>query len=243
MVPCMRVVLLRYTSEPEEAVVAAARMCYSSEDLNGLLCSVEGIDHRKFLEKILSLGHFSILEHASFTFGIEGISRAASHQLVRHRLASYAQKSQRYVKENRLFDYIIPPSIAGQPSLRQAFERLMGEVFQLYSRYLSEGIPAEDARYVLPNASETKMIVTMNARELHHFFRLRCCYRAQWEIRQLAGLMLGEVKKVAPILFHKAGPPCLSQSCPEGKMSCGRQNEVRKQFRDEESEEDVPEIR
>jgi thymidylate synthase (FAD) len=235
----MRVALLRYTSEPEEAVVTAARMCYSSEDLAGLLHSVQKIDHRKFLEEILSVGHLSILEHAHFTFGVEGISRAASHQLVRHRLASYAQKSQRYVKENRLFDYIIPPSIAEQPSLRQAFERLMGEVFRLYSRYLSEGIPSEDARYVLPNASETKIIVTMNARELHHFFRLRCCYRAQWEIRQLAVRMLEEVKKVAPILFRKAGPPCLTQSCPEGKMSCGRQNEVRRQFRDGESEGDV----
>ena len=235
----MQVVLLRYTRDPEETVVTAARMCYSSEDLSGLLKKVHKSDKKKFLEKILSCRHFSVLEHAGFTFGVEGVSRAASHQLVRHRLASYAQKSQRYVKENRLFDYIIPPNIVSRISLHKEYEELMQKIFQLYSRYLSEGISAEDARYILPNATETKLMVTMNARELYHFFRLRCCYRAQWEIRNLALQMLAEVKKVAPLLFREAGPACLTGNCPEREMSCGRQGEIRKRFGVEESLENV----
>jgi len=235
----MQVVLLRYTQEPEEAIVAAARMCYSSEDVIGLFKTVQKSDRRKFLKKILSCGHFSVLEHAVFTFGVEGISRAASHQLVRHRLASYAQKSQRYVKENRLFDYIVPSNILNRPLLRKEYEELMQKIFTLYSRFLSEGIAAEDARYILPNAAETKLIVTMNARELYHFFRLRCCYRAQWEIRNLAIQMLEKVKKVAPVLFKDAGPPCLTGNCPEGEMSCGRQREIRKRFGAEENVENV----
>ena len=235
----MQVILLRYTQEPEEAIVAAARMCYSSEDVIGLLKTVQKSDRRKFLKKILSCGHLSVLEHAAFTFGVEGISRAASHQLVRHRLASYAQKSQRYVKENHAFDYIVPPNIINQPSICKEYEELMRKIFSLYSRCLSEGVPAEDARYILPNATETKLIVTMNARELYHFFRLRCCYRAQWEIRNLAIDMLEKVKKVAPVLFGEAGPPCVTGNCPEGEMSCGRQREIRKRFGAEENVENV----
>ena len=231
----MQVVLLRYTQEPEEAIVAAARMCYSSEDVIGLLKTVHKSDRRKFLKNILSCGHFSVLEHAGFTFGIEGISRASSHQLVRHRLASFSQKSQRYVKENRLFDYIVPPDIFNRPSLHKEYEELMQKIFTLYNRFLSEDILAEDARYILPNATETKLIVTMNARELYHFFRLRCCYRAQWEIRNLAIQMLEKVKQVAPILFEEAGPACMTGNCSEGKMSCGRQREVRKRFGAEEN--------
>ena len=234
----MKVILLQFTKEPEELIITAARMCYSSENLEGLLETVHKMDQKEFLQKILSLGHVSVLEHASFTFGIEGISRAASHQLVRHRLASYAQKSQRYVREKKRLDYIIPQTIA-QSSLKGEYEQLMEKLFTIYRKYLEAGIPAEDARYILPNSAETKLVLTMNARELMHFFQLRCCNRSQWEIQNLAEGMLLEVKKVAPLVFQKAGPPCLAGDCPEGKMSCGRQAEARKRFRVEERSENV----
>ncbi|MFN3396698.1 MAG: FAD-dependent thymidylate synthase, partial [Thermodesulfovibrionales bacterium] len=189
----------------------------------------------------------SPIEHPSFTFAIEGISRACSHQLVRHRLASYSQQSQRYVSERSdtsgqrseikdTFDYVIPPSIKEDPQARGLFERFMVEAQKTYDllveRLAERGIKGEaanqDARFVLPNAAETKIIVTMNARELLHFFRQRCCYRAQWEIRAMARQMLFLVKEVAPTIFRKAGPPCVSARCPEGTMYCGKAKEIKK---------------
>lgn len=227
----MRVQLLSYTPDPEQVAAAAARLCYSSADIAQLMERSRD-DHAALLAKILDLGHFSVLEHASFSFGIEGISRACSHQLVRHRIASYSQQSQRYVAVAERFAAVIPPTIAVNPELAGRFERFLGDCHALYGELMAAGIPAEDARFVLPNAAETKLVMTMNARELRHFFALRCCRRAQWEIRALATAMLRVCKPVAPLLFADAGPGCLAGVCPEGKMTCGQAAAVRQEFKD-----------
>jgi thymidylate synthase (FAD) len=206
-------------------VALAARLCYSSAGIGELKEDVTRKDIRALVRKVLSMGHASTLEHVAFTFGVEGISRAASHQLVRHRIASYSQQSQRYVSAD--FGYVTPGTVAGVPALRRDYERHMTASSRLYGKLTKAGIPAEDARFVLPNATETKILVTMNARELHHFFSLRTCLRAQWEIREMALLMLAIARKEAPLLFESAGPGCVRGRCPEGKMSCGRAEEVR----------------
>jgi len=234
----LNVVLLRYTPEPEEVVAMAAKLCYSPSGVEELKEKIEAKDQAAFVEKLASIGHLSPIEHVSFSFGIEGISRACSHQLVRHRVASYSQQSQRYVKEEQ-FDYVIPPSIKQDPALAKEFEKCMAEAQENYTRVLRRldelGFKGEsgqqDARYLLPNAAETKIVVTMNARELLHFFRVRCCNRAQWEIREMAERMLALVKGVAPTIFAKSGPGCLYAACPEGKMTCGKIEEVRKKYR------------
>ncbi|OGW41872.1 MAG: FAD-dependent thymidylate synthase [Nitrospirae bacterium GWD2_57_9] len=233
----LNVVLLRYTPEPEEVVAMAAKLCYSPSGVDELKQKIEAKDQAAFVEKLAAIGHLSPIEHVSFSFGIEGISRACSHQLVRHRVASYSQQSQRYVKEEQ-FDYIIPPSIKQDPALVREFERCMDEAQANYTKVLKRleelGFKGEagqqDARYLLPNAAETKIVVTMNARELLHFFRVRCCNRAQWEIRIMAEKMLEHVKKAAPTIFAKSGPGCLYAACPEGKMACGKIEEVRKKY-------------
>ncbi len=226
-----RVSLLQYTPDPERTVALAARLCYSDTGIEGLKERLTEASARKLLKKIIKLGHFSVLEHASFTFGIEGISRATSHQLVRHRIASYSQQSQRYVAFRERLEYITPPTIGSDSELRERFDRMVAELFETYRWLLERGIPQEDARYILPNAAETKIIVTMNARELLHFFSLRCCERAQWEIREMAKRMLSLVKKVAPTIFEKAGPGCVRGRCPEGEMTCGRPDEIREEFK------------
>ncbi len=228
----MNVTLLNFTPDPEKIVSIAAKLCYSDSAIGELEGRVKGISHEKFLSKILNLGHLSVLEHASFTLGIEGISRATSHQLVRHRLASYSQQSQRYVKSPQQAEYVIPPSVNGNPEDKKKFEEFVERCYALYEEMVSSGVPKEDARYVLPNAAATKIIVTMNARELLHFFELRCCERAQWEIREMATQMLKLLKGVAPIIFKEAGPGCVSGSCPEGDMTCGKPKEVRKKFKE-----------
>lgn len=233
----LNVVLLRHTPGPEEVVAMAAKLCYSPAGVEELKQKIEAADQAAFVERLASVGHLSPIEHVTFTFGIEGISRACSHQLVRHRLASYSQQSQRYVKEDA-FDYIIPPSIRQDADASREFEAFMAEAQQRYTaiikRLEAKGIKGEaanqDARYVLPNAAETKIVVTMNARELLHFFRVRCCNRAQWEIRAMAERMLSLVKDVAPTIFKKAGPGCLYAPCPEGKMTCGKVEEVRNKY-------------
>jgi len=222
----MNVELLIHTPEPEQVVAAAARLCYSNASI-GELMEKSRRDRQEFLAKIMSLGHHSVLEHVSFTFGVEGISRACSHQLVRHRLASYSQQSQRYVSHKTRFSAVTPASIAAKPELNRRYQQLLDEIHQFYGEMLDAEIPAEDARFLLPNAAMTKIVVTMNGRELRHFFALRCCRRAQWEIQELAKRMLKLVKPVAPTLFAKAGPGCLSGPCPEGKMTCGQAAEVR----------------
>jgi len=231
----LKVRLLRYSPEPQEVVALAAKLCYSPAGIEELGEGISRTDRDKFLKKLMDMGHLSPVEHVSFTFGIEGVSRSLLAQITRHRIASFSVKSQRYVA-HEMFDYIIPPRIKELgPEYVREFERQMAEIQKWYDfwreRLGGKGEAAnEDARFVLPNAAETKMVVTMNARELLHFFSVRCCMRAQWEIRELATEMLRLVKRVAPILFDGAGPPCLSGPCPEGKMSCGRQQEVRKKF-------------
>lgn len=225
----MHVQLLSHTPIPEQVVAAAARLCYSESSIEQLLGQAPA-QIAKMLQKILELGHFSVLEHASFTFGIEGISRACSHQLVRHRIASFSQQSQRYVSHEQQFDAIVPESIREQPALLERFEKHMQVSHELYSDLMAAGVPAEDARFVLPNAASTKLVMTMNARELHHFFALRCCRRAQWEIQALAKQMLQLAREASSLLFAEAGPGCLKRPCPEGAMTCGEIKAVREEY-------------
>ena len=233
----LNVVLLQHTPEPEAVVAMAAKLCYSPSGIEELKEKLGTKDQTAFVEKLAAIGHLSPIEHVSFTFGIEGISRACSHQLVRHRVASYSQQSQRYVKAEQ-FDYVIPPSIKQDPALVREFEKCMAEAQKNYTNVLRrlgelgyEGEAGQqDARYLLPNAAETKIVVTMNGRELLHFFRVRCCNRAQWEIRDMAERMLQLLKQAAPTIFAKSGPGCLHAPCPEGKMTCGKIEEVRKKY-------------
>jgi len=217
----MYVKLINYTKNPEKTVAKSARLCYSSKTIEEIDKSIDQESEQRLIEKILRLGHYSVLEHVSFTFGIENISRVTSHQLVRHRIASYSQKSQRYVKVGNNQEYIIPDKIKKDAEILQKFKKLLLENHLLYKMMIDKGIPAEDARYILPQAVGTSIIFTANARELIHFFRLRCCNRAQWEIREVAIKMLKLVKEVAPVIFKNAGPPCLIGPCPEGEMTCG----------------------
>jgi thymidylate synthase (FAD) len=217
----MYVQLLAWTDEPERLIAAAARLCYSAASAAELARRMSAGQIDSFIERLTSMGHYSPLEHVSFTFAVEGVSRALSHQLVRHRIASYSQKSQRYVSEDN-FAYIIPPSIAGDSAACALFKEQMEAVREAYRR-LCAAVSREDARYILPNACETKLVVTMNVRSLLHFFEVRGCRRAQWEIRRLAEMMLAEVRNVAPRLFSRAGPPCETKGiCPEGEFICGR---------------------
>ena len=217
----MRVTLLSYTQNAERLCAAAAHSCYSERGASELM---EETDERRIEKRLmapLGSGHHSVIEHASYTFSVEGVSRALTHQLVRHRLASYSQQSQRYVGMERA-DYVMPDSIAGDEEAARRYRELMERIWEEY-RFLSERVPKEDARYVLPNACTTNITVTMNARELWHFFELRCCNRAQWELRVAADEMLRQARDVSPTIFSRAGPPCVSRGrCPEGKMSCGR---------------------
>ena len=225
----MLVRLLTFTPDPEQVVAAAARLCYSDASIAELLGQApEQADG--LLSKIMKLGHFSVLEHVSFTFGIEDISRSCSHQLVRHRIASFSQQSQRYVSHERSFAVITPATIREHQELLARFDTHMQDTHELYSDLLNAGVPAEDARFVLPNAAATKLVMTMNARELHHFFALRCCRRSQWEIQAMAREMLRLVRQAAPRLFTAAGPGCLTAPCPEGPMSCGATGEVREEY-------------
>lgn len=218
----MQVKLVRYTPDPERTVAMSARLCYSPIGAAQLEEKISDEQAAKLVRKLVSMGHFSTLEHVTFTFAIEGVSRVLTHQLVRHRIASYSQQSQRYVKEHD-FETIMPPTIAKNPEAQEKFAKLMVEIQDLYNEFTEMGIPAEDARYILPNAAETKIVCTFNARSLLNFFSLRCCTRAQWEIRAMANMMLAECKKVAPVIFENAGPTCISQGvCHEGEMSCGR---------------------
>ena len=223
----MKVVLVRHTLNPEEVVALGARLCYSKARVDDLLTRVEAKDQTDFVHKIMGMGHDSVLEHASFTFGIEGVSRTLLAQITRHRLASFSVQSQRYVSYENGFGYIVPPRIEelGAEDVAE-FERQMDTMHRWYTEWkqkLGTGEGGnEDARFVLPGACETRMMVTMNVRELRHFFSLRCCTRAQWEIRHLARQMLALCQDVAPALFADAGPGCVRGNCPEGEKSCGK---------------------
>ena len=211
--------LLYHTENPARAVATAARLCYSKVGASDLMEKMSDEQAQKVLSVILAGGHNSTLEHASYTFAIEGVSRACTHQLVRHRMASYNQQSQRYVKAGEDLPIIKPETVKDNAS--EVFDEAVEACKVAYQKMVDAGIPAEDARYILPNAAETKIVVTMNIRELLHFFSLRCCNRAQWEIRDVAWKMYELVKPTAPFIFKDAGPECVRGKCPEGKMTCG----------------------
>jgi len=217
---CLKVTLLNYTKNPDKICAAAAQSCYSEKGASELFEGTTDERAKKMIKKVVGMGHLSVVEHAHFTFSVEGVSRSLTHQLVRHRVASYSQQSQRYVSMDKA-EYVVPPSIAADPASKKAFRQVMDDTWKTY-RELAKKVPKEDARYVLPNACHTNITVTMNARELWHFFQLRCCRRAQWEIRMMAWKMLKEAKKVAPILFENAGPGCFRGPCPEGEYACGK---------------------
>ena len=250
----MTVELIAHTPEPEKIVAAAAKLCYSqvgaAEVLNGLTPEKTS----EFVKMLASLGHESPTEHVSFTFAIDGVSRSLLAQITRHRIASYSVQSQRYVRlEN--FEYILPPEIEADPVAKEQYEIMMKQQADGYTKlagilkenrknaFLAEGddektatrksekMAIEDARFVLPNACDTKMIVTMNARSLNNFFHHRCCTRAQWEIRALADEMLKLVYNVSPSLFVKSGPSCIAGVCPEGRMTCGKTEEMRSKYK------------
>ena len=249
----LKVKLISHTPDPERLIAAAAKLCYSESDAASIFEDLTPEAVERFLQRLTDMGHASPVEHANFTFSVEGVSRSLTHQLVRHRHASYSQKSQRYVTEGH-FDYIVPPEIKKIPEAEQEYIRAMENAQESYdkiadlviAKHTRENIESgmsekkaasaaekqgiEDARYVLPNACETKIVVTMNVRELLHFFNVRCCNRAQWEIRELATEMLRQCIEVAPILFKNAGPNCVSGPCPEGAMSCGKSEEARNKW-------------
>ena len=228
----LKVILLRATPDPDEIVALGARLCYAQADIDSLRERVETTDQETYVSRVMERGHLSVTEHASFTFAVEGVSRALLAQLTRHRIASFSVQSQRYVSMADGFDYVIPPSIAalGEDAV-QEFAQQMDSLHAWYCGWQEKlggkGEAAnQDARFVLPNAAATRLLVTMNARELMNFVELRCCNRAQWEIREMAWQMLAECRKAAPALFPKAGPLCLKGACPEGKNSCGRAHEI-----------------
>lgn len=250
----MKVELIAYTPDADKIVAAAAKLCYAKSDINTLMDKLTSDKVESFLDMLSEIGHESPVEHASFTFGIEGVSRALLAQITRHRIASFSVQSQRYVDKSG-FEYITPPEIADIPEALEEFNRAMEEDAKHYAslkailvkarkqRYIDEGkseaeaqkmaekAANEDARFVLPNACDTRMIVTMNVRSLRNFFKLRCCARAQWEIREVAIEMLRLCKSVAPILFANAGPSCVNGKCSEGAMSCGKAKEMREFYK------------
>ncbi|MBN1677174.1 MAG: FAD-dependent thymidylate synthase [Candidatus Thermoplasmatota archaeon] len=216
----MKVVLLNYTKNPDQICAAAAQSCYSEKGASELFERTTAVKAEKMIKKVVEMGHLSVVEHAHFTFSVEGVSRALTHQLVRHRIASYSQQSQRYVGMDEA-EYVLPPSVQADHEAKKLYKKAMDDAWKTY-RALAAKVDKEDARYVLPNACHTNITITMNARELWHFFSLRCCRRAQWEIRMMAWKMLAEAKKVAPILFENAGPGCFRGPCPEGEYTCGK---------------------
>lgn len=234
----LKVKLLANTPEPEAIVSMGARLCYSDDGIDQL---EEAGAKTGLIRHLMDMGHLSPIEHASFTFGIEGVSRALLAQITRHRLASFSVQSQRYVcqgKGGNEFAYILPPAIAalGEEAVLE-YKAQMAEMQGWYEKWIERlggggESSNEDARFVLPNACETKMVLTMNARELMHFFSIRCCNRAQWEIRALAWEMLGICRKEAPALFGNAGPSCVRGACTEGKMTCGKADEVRRRHKE-----------
>jgi len=250
----LHVELLAYTPDADKLVAAAAKLCYAKSDIGTLMDKQTPDIVEKFLNTLSELGHESPIEHASFTFGIEGVSRTVLAQITRHRIASFSVQSQRYVDKSN-FEYIIPPDIAAIPEALEEFMSAMEEDKRHYeslhnilaekykqiniangmnekdAAFAADKKANEDARFVLPNACDTRIIMTMNARSLMNFFRQRCCNRAQWEIRALAIEILKLVREVSPLLFAKAGPSCLYGKCGEGSYSCGKINEVRAALR------------
>lgn len=250
----LKVKLLNYTRDGELLVASAAKLCYSNSDIEEIMHSQGEEQVRGFIDKLMDIGHESPIEHISYTFGVEGVSRALTHQLVRHRIASYSQQSQRYVRLDQ-FDYVVPPAIEefadakvkyveAMEAAQKSYDHIVEILYAEHTRELlksgrgeeeakrmAEKKSIEDARYVFPNACSSKIIVTMNARSLLNFFEHRCCLRAQWEIRAMAMEMLRLVKGVAPTIFKGAGPACIKGPCPEGSMTCGQIVDVRNEFK------------
>ena len=250
-----KVILLAHTPNPEHTVASAARLCYSSSNITDLMDSISDEKAASFVQMLSEIGHESPVEHASFTFGIEGVSRSLLAQITRHRMASFSVKSQRYVREGS-FEYVTPPEIAADSEAKKIYDEIMAEDQAKYDRlteilkekhiktFLAEGKDEktanrmaekkaiEDARFVLPNSCSTQMVLTMNTRSLLNFFRHRCCNRAQWEIQDVANQMLALVSQVAPNLFKKAGPACVRGGCSEGKMTCGKAAQVREYYKE-----------
>lgn len=246
----IKVTLISHTPEPEKLIAACAKMCYSASNCDEILDGLTDEKTHNFIGMLSEIGHESPVEHASFTFAIEGVSRSLLAQITRHRIASFSVQSQRYVSEKN-FEYVVPPQIEKNAQAKELYMNAMQRNQEdynkisdmLYISHLEAQIEAgksenqakidarklanEDARFVLPNACTTKIMMTMNVRSLYNFFRLRCCNRAQWEIREAAQQMLFLCKAVAPTLFSKAGPACVGGACSEGKMSCGKASEVR----------------
>lgn len=231
----LKVELIRHTLAPQELISLGAKLCYSKATITDLKSRVEASDQSAFIERLLGMGHESVFEHACFTFGVEGVSRVLLAQLTRHRMASFSVQSQRYVSYEKGFGYILPPQIeALGPDAAAEFQRQMDQIQNWYLEWQrklgAEGESSnEDARFVLPNACETRLLMTMNVRELRHFFSLRMCSRAQWEIREMASQMHRICLETAPALFADAGPACLRGRCSEGEKSCGRMLEIRKE--------------
>ena len=229
----LKVVLIRHTPSPEETISLAAKLCYSKSTIEDLQEKISRKDQSDFIEKLMKMGHESVLEHASFTFGIEGVSRVLLAQLTRHRIASFSVQSQRYVSYENGFGYIIPESIEALGDDAVSRFKAQMETAEGWYRDWQKALGQqgeksnEDARFVLPNACETRIIVTMNARELLHFFSLRMCSRAQWEIRNMAEQMFVLCLETAPSIFRNAGPGCLRGACPEGEKSCGKAGMIR----------------
>ena len=250
----MKVALIAHTIMPEKLVASSAKLCYSAASIDTVMDGLTEEKTAAFVDMLSEIGHESPIEHASFTFGIEGVSRALLAQITRHRMASYSVQSQRYVSAKQ-FEYVLPPEIESIPEAAEEYRRAMEEDQAHYDsltailkeKHLASNLAAgmgdkeaaraaekqaiEDARFVLPNACTTKIMMTMNARSLHNFFKHRCCNRAQWEIRQLAEEMYKLCVEVAPHLFKHAGPPCAYGPCPEGKMSCGKAAKMRAHYR------------
>ncbi len=250
----MKVTLLAYTPNPEKTIACAAKLCYSPATIDTVYDGLTDEKAADFVDMLSSIGHQSPIEHVSFTFGIEGVSRSFLAEVTRHRIASFSVQSQRYVAENN-FEFVVPPEIEAVPEAKAEYLKAMEEDCEHYNKLadmlqkkhyetmLSEGMDEktarqksqkkaiEDARFVLPNACCTKMIATFNARSLQNFFNLRCCNRAQWEIHAVADEMLRLVREVAPTLFSKAGPSCMKGKCPEGKMTCGKMAQVVEKYK------------
>ncbi|MDR1245245.1 MAG: FAD-dependent thymidylate synthase [Endomicrobium sp.] len=219
----MNVKLLKSTKDAEKICAVAARLCYSAAKIDDIdeNFTTDKDKVKDLLSKVISSGHHSVLEHASFTFGVEGVSRALLAQLTRHRIASFSVQSQRYVKFKSGIDFVFPNTIKKDEKLLEKYNNFLKSTESLYKEFLDAGIPAEDARYILPNAATTQIIITMNARELRHFFSLRCCNRSQWEIKEMACRMLSLARKESPLLFKDAGPDCLREGCSE-TSTCGK---------------------
>ena len=223
----LRVQLVRHTGTPQDLVALGARLCYAGGTLDSLVEKISSNDQEAFVQKVMGMGHDSVLEHASFTFLVEGVSRVLLAQLTRHRIASFSVQSQRYVSYQSGFGYIVPPAIRelGEDAVAE-YNSQMAQMQKWYEGWQQKLGNAgeksnEDARFVLPGACETRVLFTMNARELRHLFALRTCDRAQWEIRELAEEMLRQCTMAAPELFNDAGPGCVRGCCPE-KFGCGR---------------------